>query len=337
MRLSEIRNQRDVRACPQSNFLTQDGSAAGFTHLPHAEVLNSKRLDSPSSKRRPAPRTMSAARTCGPPGDQRSSAIAPINDTTTIATLSQRGAGRSVGRSSLVVWRGPMIFMRVRPTVGRSAASRASEASGPSECEGGESAATPCWARASLQTADQNNDCEQNDEAAADHRVLQHDLSRKLARTTRISRRRAVPPSVEIVQPGGGSIAARISIAKKTDPCDCDSDQFGPDECCPCQPSRKVGVRAALCPPERHRNGYQCGEAEQPKTFGTHLQGRAQHVIRLPNWRRLSPHPAQSRNHRRTARTVAHLSRQPRADGMAEEMVRGCWAANGAAEYPMNP
>ncbi len=33
-----------------------------------------------------------------------------------------------------------------RRTVGRSAASRASEASGPSECEGGESAATPCSA-----------------------------------------------------------------------------------------------------------------------------------------------------------------------------------------------
>jgi hypothetical protein len=31
-----------------------------------------------------------------------------------------------------------------RITVGRSAASRASKASGPSECEGGESAATPC-------------------------------------------------------------------------------------------------------------------------------------------------------------------------------------------------
>jgi hypothetical protein len=29
-------------------------------------------------------------------------------------------------------------------TAGRSAASRASKASGPSECEGGESAATPC-------------------------------------------------------------------------------------------------------------------------------------------------------------------------------------------------
>ncbi len=38
------------------------------------------------------------------------------------------------------------MFTRSRPTVGRSAASRASEASGPSECEGGESAATPCSA-----------------------------------------------------------------------------------------------------------------------------------------------------------------------------------------------
>jgi hypothetical protein len=37
-----------------------------------------------------------------------------------------------------------------RLTVGRSAASRASEASGPRESEGGESAATPCWASALL-------------------------------------------------------------------------------------------------------------------------------------------------------------------------------------------
>src|SRR5688572_25389319 len=63
-------------------------------------------------------------------------------------------------------------------TVGRSAASRASAASDPSEARDGESAGTPCWAAASLyELFDHHEKGEQRDRAA-DPYVLEHPLMR---------------------------------------------------------------------------------------------------------------------------------------------------------------
>jgi hypothetical protein len=63
--------------------------------------------------------------------------------------ITKKSHAKAASSRAVVIQRrrrraGKVIRRFSRLTVGRSAASRASAASGPSECEGGESAATPC-------------------------------------------------------------------------------------------------------------------------------------------------------------------------------------------------